>query len=383
VSRVAIGIVAAVLAAIACASVWGAARHPVRWTPDALYYQARMLEIRGTGQQAALDRTFSGPISADLRAQDPQKTGNPAWVKYNEPFYKRRVAVPIAGAVLYPIAGNRSLLYISLAGYVAVVLAVFGLLLLRFRLAVAGAVAAATAVLPPHVEHSSFPLTDSWGLALEIVAFASAFLVLQRGRAWLLPWIASIALLSFVRDSTWIPILAAAWCAFRFRSRPSVELLVTGIAAALPAVFAFTTPVRDLLALLVNQSQVPPDTSWSFILHKYPAALVDLAHADAGFLRHGEWYTAAYFAGGLAALLLIRSQRQSDRTWRSLLIPAALASLAYVMAAPVFSAFRLELVFIPAVAFGLASALELAAEKVIAGRGAGLASLRAPAWIRR
>jgi len=66
VSRVAIGIVAAVLAAIACASVWGAARHPVRWTPDALYYQARMLEIRGTGQQAAFDRAFRGPISADL-----------------------------------------------------------------------------------------------------------------------------------------------------------------------------------------------------------------------------------------------------------------------------------------------------------------------------
>jgi hypothetical protein len=53
------------------------------------------------------------------------------------------------------------------------------------------------------------------------------------------------------------------------------------------------------------------------------------------------------------------------------------------MAAPVFSAFRLELVFIPAVAFGLASALELAAEKVPAGSGARLASLRAPAWIRR
>ena len=76
----------------------------------------------------------------------------------------------------------------------------------RDRAAVAGAVAAATAVLPPLVKHSSFPLPDSWGLALEIVAFAAAFLVLQRGRAWLLPWIASIALLSFVRDSTWIPI---------------------------------------------------------------------------------------------------------------------------------------------------------------------------------
>ena len=51
---------------------------------------------------------------------DPQKTGNPAWVRYNEPFYERRVAVPLAGAALYPLAGDRSLLYLSLAGYVAV-----------------------------------------------------------------------------------------------------------------------------------------------------------------------------------------------------------------------------------------------------------------------
>jgi hypothetical protein len=383
VSRVAIGIVAAVLAVLACASVWGAARHPVKWTPDALYYQARVQEIRGTSEPAAIDRTFRGPLSAELRAQDPQKTGNAAWVKYNEPFYGRRVAVPLAAAALYPLTGSRSLLYISLAGYVAAVLAVFGLLLLRFRLLIAGIVAAATAVLPPLVKHSSFPLTDSWGLALEILAFAAAFLVLRRGRAWLLLWMATIVLLSFVRDSTWIPILAAAWCAFRYRSRRSVELLGTGIAAALPAVLAFTTPVRDLLALLVNQSQVPPETSWSFILHKYPGALVDLAHADAGFLRRGEWYTALYFAVGLAALLLLRSQRQDDRTWRSLLIPGAVGALLYVMAAPVFSAFRLELVFIPAVAFGLAGVLELGVERVTAGSGAALTSVRVPARIRR
>jgi hypothetical protein len=237
--------------------------------------------------------------------------------------------------------------------------------------------------LPPLVKHSSFPLTDSWGLALEILAFAAAFLVLRRGRAWLLLWMATIVLLSFVRDSTWIPVLAAAWCAFRYRSRRSVELLGTGIAAALPAVLAFTTPVRDLLALLVNQSQVPPETSWSFILHKYPGALVDLAHADAGFLRRGEWYTALYFAVGLAALLLLRSQRQDDRTWRSLLIPGAVGALLYVMAAPVFSAFRLELVFIPAVAFGLAGVLELGVERVTAGSGAALTSVRVPARIRR
>ncbi len=40
---------------------------------------------------------------------------------------------------------------------------------------------------------------------------------------------------------------------------------------------------------------------------------------------------------------------------------AAVCALGYVLAAPVFSAFRLELVFVPMAAYGLALAAELAA----------------------
>ena len=40
--------------------------------------------------------TFDGPLAAELRARDPGHTGNDAWVDYNEPFYERRVAVPLA-----------------------------------------------------------------------------------------------------------------------------------------------------------------------------------------------------------------------------------------------------------------------------------------------
>ena len=91
-----------------------------------------MLELRG--EDDAVDEVFHGPLAADLRARDPGHTGNDAWVEYNEPFYERRVAVPLAAAAIYPAAEERSLLYLSLAGYVAAVLALFGLLLLRFRL---------------------------------------------------------------------------------------------------------------------------------------------------------------------------------------------------------------------------------------------------------
>jgi hypothetical protein len=383
VRRLLTGVVAAGLAALACLAVWPAFDAPVKWTPDGLYYQARVLEIRGTGHDAALRRTFEGPISAKLRASDPQKTGNPAWVKYNEPFYERRVAVPVAAAALYPLAGDRSLLYLSLGGYVASILALFGLLLLRFRLAIAAGVAAAAAFLPPLVDHSSYPLTDSWGLALEILAFAAALLALERGRRWLLLWIGAIALLSLVRDSTWIPVLAAGWCALRFRTRMPVTLFVTGVVAALPALLVFTTPARDLLALLVNNSQVPADTSWGFVASHYPRAVFELVRANVGFLRRGEWYTALFLVGGVVALLLLVRKRRFD-VWPSFLTAGVVVAFGYVLAAPVFSAFRLELVFVPMAAYGLA----LATERVAAHageRGGALerVALRIPVRTRR
>ena len=360
-----IGFLAACLAAIACLTVWPAFHDPVVWTPDALYYQARLLEIRGASHDEAFARVFEGPLSEELRARDPRHSGNRAWVEYNEPFYERRVAVPVAGAALHPVAGDRSLLYISLAGYVAAVAAVFGLLLLRFGVWIAAPVAAATLALPPLRSHASFPLTDSWGLALEVAAFAMALLALDRGRRWLIPWAGVIALLAFTRDTTWIPIAAVAWCAFRYRSRIAVQLLVSGVAAALPAVLLFEVPVRRLLALLVNDSDVSADTSWTFIVTHYPGALVELVRADVGFLRRGEFYTAGYFVVGLVALfLLVRWKPERLGPAGTLFTAGAVVGVAYVLAAPVFSAFRLELALVPMAAFGLALAIEAVAASV-------------------
>jgi hypothetical protein len=356
-----IGVLAAVLAALACLSVWPRWHGPVRWTPDALYYQARLLEIRGVDEPDAIQRTFGAPLSASLRARDPHHTGNPAWVKYNEPFYERRVAVPVAGAAIYGVAGDRSLQILSLLGYVAAILALFGLLLLRFRIAVAAVVSLATVFLQPLVTHSSYPLTDSWGLALEITAFAAAILTLDRGLRWLPLWIGALALLAFTRDSTWIPLLAVGFVALKQRSRIPVTLFASGIVAALPALVLFKTPVRDLLALLVNNSEPSADTSWGFIIRHYPHALVELIRSNVGFLRRGEWYTALYFVGGAAALVAM--VRRRDRTTSGLMLAGGVLAVLYVLAAPMFSAFRLELVFVPMAAFGLALAAQRLAER--------------------
>ena len=363
--KLAIVCTATAIAAIGCASISSAFEDPVTWTPDALYYHARLLELRGTDPDAALEQTFEGTLSAELRARDPEHVGNPAWVAYNEPFYERRLAVPLAGAALYSLDGDRSLLDISLAGYVAALLALFGLLLLRFRLVIAAAVTLAATFLPPLVEHSSYPLTDSWGLALETSAFAAAILTLDRGRRWLPLWIAAILLLAFTRDSTWIPILAIGWCAWRLRSRDALWLFGTGVAAALPALVLFRVPVRDLLALLVNESEIPSDTSWTFILSHYPGAALELIHANGGFIRDGQWYATLYLVGGVALLLALAARGHYERsTTTKMMTAGAVLSLLYVFAAPVFSAFRLELVFVPMAAYGIALASQLGLERL-------------------
>lgn len=372
--------IAIALAALACITQWRTFAAPVKWAPDALYYQARVLELRGTPHDVAMKRTFEGPISAKVRREDPEHTGNQSWVRYNEPFYQRRVAVPLAAAAIYPLAGNRSLLYVSLAGDVAAVLAIFGLLLLRFRLVIATAVAAVTAFLPALVNNSSYPMTDSWGLTFEIVAFAAALLTLDRSRRWIPLWVAALALLAFTRDSAWVPIFAAGWCALRFRSRSSMTLFVSGLLAALPAVLLFRTPARDLLALLVNHSNVPTDRSWSFVISHYPRTVFELVRANVGFLRRGEWYTAFYLVGGVIALLALIRQRRAGDIWPSLLRASVFLAMGYVFAAPVFSAFRLELVFVPMAAYGLALATEVATAR--AG-GLDWLAVSTPARIRR
>jgi hypothetical protein len=127
-ARVALlGLLAAAFAALALASVWDTAEDPVVWTPDALYYR-RVCSSSGvsTTTSRSTGHLPTGAISAELQARDPNHTGNADWVEYNEPFYERRIAFPLAGAALYDVAGNRSLLYLSLAGYVATILALFG-----------------------------------------------------------------------------------------------------------------------------------------------------------------------------------------------------------------------------------------------------------------
>jgi len=356
-------LVAVMLGAAALFAVAGALSGPPRWSPDGLFYQARVYQLHGMNRDAALARAFEGPLANRLRAIDPERSGDPTWVAYNARFYARRLTVPLAAAALEPVAGDRALLNVSLLGYIAAVLGIFGLLLVRFRLVIAAGVALATVFLPALTLHSTFPLTDSWGVALETLALASALLTLERSRRWLVPWAAAILLLSFTRDSMWILVLAAAWLAVTQRSKVHWWLLLSGLAAALPATLLVKVPMRELLGEMLNGLQPHPDAPWSSIVGSYPGALAELVRANGGFVRDGAWYSAAFLSVGLLGLfVLTRGGRGTAGS--SLLKAGAIAGIAYVLAVPVFSAFRLELVWVPFAAFGLALAAERALERI-------------------
>jgi hypothetical protein len=356
-------LVALALGALALLSMADTLREPVRWTPDGLFYQARALEISGTDREQALVETFQGPKGDTLRAIDPERSGDPEWVLYNAQFYTRRVTVPAAAAALEPVAGDRALIDLSVAGYVAAILAIFAFLLLRFSLPIATAVSLATIAMPALSNHAGFPLTDSWGLALMTAALACGVLALERGRRWVIGWALALLLLAFTRDSGLVLVAAAAWLTLTQRSKVSGWLLGTALAAAVPAALIFSMPMRELLAMMLNDAQPDPGASWVSILERYPGAIIDLLQADGGYVRDGAWGSALYLLAGIVLLFaLSRGQRATAST--TLLKAAVVAGAGFVVAVPIFSAFRLELVLVPMAAFGLALGLEWIAARV-------------------
>jgi hypothetical protein len=118
--------------------------------------------------------------------------------------------------------------------------------------------------------------------------------------------------------------------------------------------------MRELMAQMVNGAMPAPDMSWTTIAGKYPAAIIDMLQADGGFVRDGALYSALFLLAGLVLLFVLA--RGSDTA--TLMKAGAIAAAAYVIAIPVFSAFRIELVLVPMAAYGLALGAERLAARV-------------------
>jgi hypothetical protein len=359
----------------------------ILWERDGLFYEAQVLELKGESKVAALDHVFYGPLgtwSRQLEAQqpasEPKRQANHQWPIYSSRFYERRLLLPAVAVALQPLLGVRALQTLSLLGYVLFGPLLYLLLRRRFRRGTSLLVALGCLALGPVRGWSIYPLTDSWGLALEVLSFLLAVHVLDRvrpSRRWLAGWIPAwmlvVLALSFTRDTAFIPVLAVGVVALLTRSRTSILMTLSGIVAALPAPMLYSVGEREQLAYVFNQHNIPTHTGWGWVLSHYLPNLGTMISEYAHFAVHDEPLTVLVFALGVALAVVFAARTvRRDTTLQVVLAGAGLGYLALLVIGPSFSRFRYELVLVPFVAFGLALGCERVAE--LAARRTGRAA---------
>ena len=204
---------------------------------------------------------------------------------------------------------------------------------------------------------------DSWGLMLESLGLLAAVLVKDLGRRWLLLWVAAIAALSITRDATAILLPAVAWLLIVEHRDPearrtNLALLGTGLAAALPAFVLGGTPVRDNLAYVIAGYKIPEDSSWSYVASGYLDQLWRTISTDFNDpLKFPFPVAIALYAGlalAVAALVAVAARPSRGDPYFSLMKAALPGCVVLLLLANNPQAYRLELVFVPMAAVGLA-----------------------------
>jgi hypothetical protein len=348
------------------------------WSPDALFYQQRVLEIRGASEAQAQDEVWGGPLAAGFRAGDArlplaeQALADPRWIPYSSQFTERRVLVPLIAAAIYPLAGSDSLTWVAFAGCFAIGPLLYWLLRQRLSPLASGGACVLCLLWPP-LRWAFMPLTESWGLALAILALVAAVRWMDGKPRWLAVWIGSLLALSFTRDLTVVPVVAALILAVLWRERRSATLALTGVVAALPAPLAFGASLRETLAYAFSGNRVPGDSSWSFVGSHYLGSLGETLRDDFDYLgqsqpRFLEGHAvlllplAVIFA--IALVFLLAARRGGRDPWLTVTRASLLGSVAYVLLLPSFSYYRYELALMPGAAAGLALWISTLAESI-------------------
>jgi Dolichyl-phosphate-mannose-protein mannosyltransferase len=347
---------------------------------DGLFYEVQRLQVQGHSQARATREVFDGAIarqtaqiedvpSHEVRVLDP------AWVEYSKRFYRRRWLVPALAAGLAPVVGEhpgRALRWASLIGYLMVAPVLFLLLRRRFSPGLSAGLAVACTLAPPVYKWSLGQRVDSWGLMLEALALLAAVLVKDLGRRWLVLWVLALAALSITRDATAMLLPAVAWLLWverRDRDARTTNLLLlgTGIAAALPAFLLGGTPVRDQLAYVITGYNIPTDTSWSFIATHYWTQLWHTISTDLTYPVDFPIPVAAVLYVGLAvaaaSLVAVAAQPARRDPYFSLMKATIPGGIVLLLLANNPQAYRLELVFVPVAAVGLALLAQLAGDR--------------------
>jgi hypothetical protein len=344
-------------------------------TPDGLFYEAHVGILEGTPPDSAYRAAFTGDRAGAVAAVSDGPTGwvrilDPGWVAYSSQFYERRWFVPALAATIHLAGGGdvpAALRVSSMLGYALIGIALFGLLVQRYRPDLSAVVAIGCLCFPVLWRWSFAEGVDSWALVLQILGVLALVLIADRGVRWLPLWIGSVALLSLTRDATVVlgvcalAVLAAQWGDLTTRRR-NLAVALTGLAAALPAPLLLGASLRDSLAYSMTVYRVPPDASWGFVAAHYGSQLVHTLISDAVTPRsEGLLGVLSYLMIGLAVVCV----GALFVPWRSPDVVTVLGRASVVGGVVLFllalspQALRIELTFVPAVALGAARCLRL------------------------
>jgi hypothetical protein len=337
---------------------------------DGLFYEVEKLRVEGHSDADATRIVFDGALARQTAAieDDPSRPRvlDPAWVEYSKQFYDRRWLVPTLAAAVDPIVGHepgRGLRLASLLGYLFVAPVLFLLLRRRFSPWLSAGLAVACTLAPPVYKWSLGMRVDSWGLQLEALALLAAVLVKDLGRRWLALWVLAIGALSLTRDAQAVLLAALAWLLFverrdREAMRTNLALLGTGVAASLPAFLIGGAAVRENLAYVIAGYRIPVDSSWSYVGSGYLDQLWRTISTDATDpLKFPAPVAGLFYLGlalAIAALVAVIARPSRGDPYFSLMKAAIPGCIVLLLLANNPQAFRLELVFVPMAAVGLA-----------------------------
>jgi len=342
----------------------------VRAAPDVLFYEAQKREVQGTDAETARAEVFNSPLAAPLIAMErdlapaDRRVDNPAWREYSAQFFRRRWTVPVLAAALDPVFGDHSIEIPSLLGWLALGPLLYLLLRLRFAPVFSLAASMICVVLPPMFEFGPAATTDVFCLSLVTAALISLFKLRDGGAGWFAAWIALAVLIAFTRDLTPVLVGTALVVALAERSRRLAAAAAAAALATVPALLAFGASLQTQLAYVLNVNRIPDDTSWGWIVDRYPGAVGHVIKSDLTYpLRHAV-PVLTIALGALIVVGVVRLYATAKR--RDPLLDIARAAgvfgLVTVFASPNDTFLRLELILVPTVAVALAGLAEWALE---------------------
>jgi hypothetical protein len=355
---------------------------------DGIFYEAQKREIQGQGRDEALANALQTDMALELKrmeVDDPpelQRVASPDWAEYSAQFYRRRWTVPALAAAGDPLFGDQALEATSLVGWALLMPLLFLLLRRRFGTGVSAAVSLFTALLPPVLSHGHLPVTDIWGLTLLVGSLLLMMLVRDSGMRWLPVWVLAVLALSFTRDLTIVLLVAAAWLYWVDRTPRVAALGVTGFLASLPAPLIFGSPLRESLAYTFNDFRIPSDTSWGWIASQYPGEFASLLRQDVlypGSSPVPTPITLVMGLGVLAGLFCLAATVGQRDGFLSMIKASAVAGAITILITVNYTGLRLEMVFVPAVAVGVALVVDrLLARRRMSIEAGRATSMKAP-----